>query len=287
MSHNDPKIHEICMASSMSNLAYGELPVVNDNVFFDGAMFGMATTHKHLAEEYGVAPENVTLVDFSMTPPGKATIGETVGKHSGILDTIADTIHGIVKLTGRGVESTETERLSTVFGTVVTGVSRDGGMHVNNYVQEMKEMNKGEPFPEDQVIHIAPKALRPNENPDIEPGMGDAFSATPKSIAKISAYAVRSIAENFEGIKELATELLRNQVRMGKMSPEEFEQASQRIEQQTFENSEIPAYLESLTGDDLLQAVPAPGDAPLPPIEEKEGYEYASLSRVSNMGISA
>ncbi len=241
VSHGDPKLWEVAMAATANNLAYKPY-IMEGQVYFDGAMFQKPTTHLDLAKREG-GPE-VVLVELALAPPGKKAIPDIMDD-SKAFNGLVDVMHkDMLEATGGDLKLT-----SEIYGSAIDGFTEGGLTHVRNYVRHTTERNaEREAFEkkDGNVIRIAPPALKENEYPKSVPGFLDAFTATPGNIAKYLDYSKRTI-ENQDGqIRNLATELLANQVRLGRMSLEEFKEARTRIEAADFKNSEIPAYLESL-----------------------------------------
>lgn len=265
VSHGDPKLWEVAMAATANNLAYKPY-ILGDQVYFDGAMFQKPTTHLDIAAREN-APE-VVLVDLALAPQDKAAIPDVM-HDSKIFNQLVEVMHKDMQ---PARTPDDLRQMSRVFGSAVHGFTEGGLTHVRNYVSHTVERDAERNAFENggSVIRIAPPSLNPNENPDIVPGMLDAFTATPENIAKYLDYSKRTLADQDEQIRILSIELLANQVRLGNMSLDEYSEAKNRIESMDFESSGIPSYLESLkqgTGADvsLQSAVEIPVGNPSTP----------------------
>jgi patatin-like phospholipase/acyl hydrolase len=245
VSHGDPKLWEVAMAATANNLAYKPY-IMGNHVYFDGAMFQKPTTHLDLVKRKD-SPE-IVLVDLALASPDKGSIPDAM-QDSKIFNGLVDVMHKDMKA---AKTPEDLKRISEVYGSAVHGFTEGGLTAVRNYVAHTTKRNDERNAFEQtdgNVIRIAPPALKPNENPKSVPGFLDAFTATPENIGKYLDYSKRTLGDQDGKIRELSVELLANQVRLGRMSLEEFREATDRIKSNDFEHSEIPAYLDSLKTD--------------------------------------
>ncbi|MEZ5813989.1 MAG: hypothetical protein R3E13_04605 [Alphaproteobacteria bacterium] len=239
VSHGDPYLWEVAMAATANSLAYKPhiMEVDGEKIaFFDGAMFGLDVANRTLTDQDDPDAPNVTLVKIEVKPESKTPVAEFL-KSSGAFGTVADLMSKEMP--------TDSETLQRVFGNSVHGFTQGGLDHVNKYMADMDAMKAAGSDPGRRIV-IAPRDLQPNEDPASVPGLLESFTATPENIEKILNYADKMLADNDAALKDLAVELMANEVRRGNLTLDEYKQAVVRIMSSDYEHSEMPEYLESL-----------------------------------------
>ena len=232
VTHNDPKLWEVCMAATANTFAYKPY-ILGDAMYTDGAGLHKPLTQairmqKHLGET-----EEIRLVSLDLKPQPNARIEAEIGYDPNNLEQLRDNF---------------------AEAGAIGGAAKGRIAHLANYGESLEDQAMVELLGEGNYIEISPS----QENFDTHKGvLGElkSLDASPETIKGLLEFSGSILRENDVQIRILALDLAENLLLRGEITLEELQEIEKNIEDTPIEKSTIPNYLRELAGEETLPVV--------------------------------